>query len=121
MKSKKIIIVIVCSLCTTVINSCSKSGGTGGGGGTGGTTIRVDIGAMTFSPATVTVKAGTTVKWTNTDYYSPHTITADNGSSFNSGNIASGSSFSYTPAAAGTFPYHCNVHSGMTGTLVVTN
>jgi len=74
---------------------------------------------MTFSPSTITVKLGTTVSWKNTDGYA-HTVTSDDGTNFNSGNLGAGASFSYATKAVGTFDYHCNIHSGMTGTLVVT-
>lgn len=106
--------------------ACSKSGGysdnntdNGNNGGGVPNTVSVDINAMSFSPTTVTVKVGTIVKWNNLDYYSTHTVTSDNGTTFNSGTIAIGSSYSYTTSVAGTFPYHCTVHGGMNGTLVV--
>ena len=73
---------------------------------------------MSFSPGTVTVKVGTIVKWTNSDAM-VHTATSDNGTTFDTGNISSGSSASYTTSVVGTFTYHCNIHSTMTGTLVV--
>ena len=111
------------------IISCSKSdsgggGGTPGGGGTGGggNTATGDIGmsGSTFSPGSYTVKVGTPVKWYNNDNMA-HTVTSNDGSTFSSGNIAVGGTYTFTPTVAGTFLYHCNFHSGMTGTLVVTN
>jgi plastocyanin len=127
MKTKNIVSAFIfCCLISMGTISCSKSGakssGNGSGGNGGGVAGNlVDItGGMSFSPGTITVKVGTTVKWTNSDYYSSHTVTSDDGTSFNSGSVASGSSFSYTPTAAGTFPYHCSIHAGMNGTLVVT-
>ena len=36
-----------------------------------------------------------------------------------SGNITAGTTFSHTFNTAGSFPYHCNIHAGMTGTVVV--
>lgn len=102
--------------------SCSKSNAGSYGNTTpppGGATNAVTISNMTFTPFTLTVKAGTNVTWTNKDGFA-HTVTADNGTTFNSGNIAGGATFSFTPATAGTYSYHCNIHSGMTATLVVT-
>ncbi len=81
---------------------------------------------MSFSPSSVTVKVGTIIKWTNSDSYSLHTATSDDGGTFNSGNIAFGDSYTpgcsynYTTTKAGTYPYHCNIHAGMKGTLIVT-
>jgi plastocyanin len=70
-----------------------------------------------FSPATLTVKVGTKVTWTNKDQVT-HTVTADQGA-FNSGLLPSGNSFSFTFTTAGTFSYHCNIHHSMTATIVV--
>jgi hypothetical protein len=55
------------------------------------------------------------VTWTNSDG-ATHTAT---GSGFDTGNISGGSSASVTFDTAGTFAYHCSIHSSMTGTVVV--
>jgi plastocyanin len=104
--------------------SCNKSssnsyGTTNGSGGTGTDPNTISISGMSFSPSTLTVKSGTVVTWKNNDAMT-HTATSDNGTTFNTGNIAAGSSASYTTSATGTFPYHCSIHPGMTATLVVT-
>ena len=36
-------------------------------------------------------------------------------------NIVIGGTCSFTPTAAGSFPFHCNVHADMAGTLTVSN
>ena len=77
----------------------------------------VSIASFSFQPATLTVSVGTTVTWTNNDSAS-HTVTADDGS-FKSGTLGKGGTFSQTFATAGTFAYHCNFHSSMTGTITV--
>ena len=75
---------------------------------------------MAFSPASLTVAKGTTVKWTNNDSY-PHTVTSNDGTTFNSNSIAAAGTFSYTANVAGTFNYHCTIHgTAMSGTLIVT-
>ncbi len=135
MKFKNILLAfIICSLFGGLIGSCTKSGSSGstvtsggGTGGTGSTIVTINISGMSFSPSSVTVKVGTIIKWTNSDSYSLHTATSDDGSTFNSGNIAfgdsytPGGSYNYTTTKAGTYPYHCNIHAGMKGTLIVTN
>ncbi len=68
-------------------------------------------------PATINVKAGDSVTWTNNDR-APHTVTADNGS-FDKQVAASGGSATVTFSTAGTFAYHCTIHPNMTGTVVV--
>ena len=47
-----------------------------------------------------------------------HTVTADD-TSFDSGALQSAASFTQTFAKAGTFAYHCSIHSRMVGTIVV--
>jgi len=84
-----------------------------------GSPAQVTIANFAFAPATLTVKVGTTVTWTNQDS-AAHTVTSDTGI-FDSGNLPQGKSFSYTFAAAGTYPYHCTYHAMMTATVVVTN
>jgi plastocyanin len=75
---------------------------------------------MSFSPASKTVAKGTVVKWTNNDSYA-HTVTSNDGKTFDSGNIAGGASYSYTATTAGTFDYHCTIHGlVMSGTLIVS-
>ena len=124
MKSKVFLpALIICFLLCTALISCSKSGGTQSPPGSPPLPVGSgDIGmaGMFFSPSTFTVKVGTTVKWTNNDNTS-HTVTSNDGTTFNSGTVAIGASFSFTPTAAGSFLYHCNFHGGMTGTLTVTN
>jgi plastocyanin len=98
----------------------------GCGGGTSGTTTTTAGGAgggqvvmkgFAFDPASVTVKVGDTVTWTNEDS-ATHTVDADNGE-FSSGDLAQGKTFSFKFDKAGTYPYHCKVHPNMKGTIVV--
>ena len=75
------------------------------------------LGNRAFSPDEIEVSAGTTVTWANTDSVS-HTSTS-NASGWDSGIIAPGRQFAFTYQTAGTFPYHCAIHPGMVGTVVV--
>ena len=77
----------------------------------------VDIVGMAFSPSELTISVGDTVIWTNKDS-ATHTATDDNGT-FDSGNLASGESFSFTFDTAGTYTYHCNIHTSMVATIIV--
>jgi len=72
---------------------------------------------MAFDPMTITVNEGTSITWTNKDA-TAHTVTSDNGL-FNSGNIGSNGTYSYTFSTAGSYPYHCSIHPMMTATVVV--
>lgn len=80
-------------------------------------TITTDsTGAFAFSPLALNISAGTTVIWKNTTS-APHTVT---GSSFGSGTISPGGSFSFKFTQAGTFAYHCMFHPYMTASIKVS-
>ena len=70
-----------------------------------------------FSPDEVDVAVGDTVTWMNTDSVS-HTSTSDR-SGWDSGVVAPGGRFSFAFQTAGTYQYHCAIHPGMVGTVVV--
>ena len=78
----------------------------------------VQIKNFAFAPASLTVPVGSSVTWTNADT-TGHTVTADDGS-FDSKELASGKTFSQTFSKAGTFAYHCTIHSTMKATIVVS-
>ena len=78
---------------------------------------QVNIANFAFSPATITVKVGDSVNWTNKDSMG-HSATADD-NSWDSGVLAQGESKSIIFSKAGTFKYHCSVHPNMHGTVVV--
>jgi len=70
-----------------------------------------------FTPATITITVNTTVKWTNKDGVT-HTVTSDTGL-WDSGSVTSNGTYSRQFTTAGTYPYHCIIHSMMTGTVIV--
>jgi plastocyanin len=82
-------------------------------------TNSVSIVNMDYSPTSITVKKGTAVTWTNNDDVT-HTVTADSGNAFDSGNMDKGKTFSHTFDTVGTFAYHCMYHSNMHGKVTVT-
>lgn len=77
----------------------------------------VSIANMAFGPGSITVSVGTTITWHNNDGIN-HTSTSNTGV-WNTGAIPPGGSKTQTFATAGTFPYHCNIHTMMTGTIIV--
>ncbi|GAB3975870.1 hypothetical protein GCM10029978_061130 [Actinoallomurus acanthiterrae] len=77
----------------------------------------VSIKSFAFGPASVSVKVGTTVTWTNQDE-EPHTVTADGGA-FRSPTLGSGKTFRFTFTKPGSYPYSCTIHPFMRGTVVV--
>jgi len=80
----------------------------------------IKISNFAFSPATLTVKVGSKVTWTNEDTATHTVVSDDNGKTFTSTGIAQNATYSFTFTTAGTFPYHCSVHPQMTAKIVVT-
>ena len=78
----------------------------------------IKIANFTFDPATLTVKAGTTVTWVNADDI-PHLVTDKDGK-FRSSALDTNDKFSQTFSTAGTVEYFCAIHPKMTGKIVVT-
>lgn len=78
----------------------------------------VEIKNFSFSPKTITIRAGESVTLVNKDSVT-HTATADDGT-WDSGPIASGESKSVSFRNPGTYAYHCSIHPSMTATIVVT-
>ncbi len=81
-------------------------------------TYNIEISNFVFSPSSLTIKKGDTVIWTNKDLMS-HTITSDSGSELESARFGRAETYSHTFNTAGTFSYHCSVHSTMKGTIIV--
>ncbi|MES2850031.1 MAG: cupredoxin domain-containing protein [Bacteroidota bacterium] len=115
---KKSILFTVSFLVLSIfLIQCSKSNNNGNPGGSGNI---ININGMSFSPASKTVAKGTVVTWKNNDG-SAHTATSNDGTTFDTGNIAGGGTATYTANTAGTFEYHCIIHGmAMAGTLIVT-
>jgi plastocyanin len=80
-------------------------------------TATVQIDNFVFTPATLTVAAGTTVTWKNEDD-SPHRI-GDKDGTFKSAALDTDDTFSHTFATPGVFPYICTIHPYMVGKIVV--
>ena len=80
-------------------------------------TSEVKIDNFTFGPAELTVKAGTTITWSNRDDI-PHTVVSTD-KAFKSKVLDTDEKFSFTFSTAGTFPYFCSIHPKMTGKVVV--
>jgi plastocyanin len=77
----------------------------------------VTVADMAFSPASVTVAVGESVTWTFQDSIS-HTTTSDQGF-WDSGTRSGGATYARAFTSAGTFAYHCSIHSMMHGKVRV--
>ena len=79
----------------------------------------VGIEGFAFAPATVEVKPGTTVVWTNLDG-AAHSI-EDAGTLFEeSDDLQEGDEFAFAYEEPGTYPYFCGIHQYMRGEIVVS-
>ena len=77
----------------------------------------VSIQMFAFTPAGVWAPLGSTVVWTNRDSVA-HTSTSDQGF-WGSSDIAPNASWSRRFNQAGTFAYHCAIHTDMRGRVSV--
>jgi plastocyanin len=78
---------------------------------------RIVVKDFMFNPTPLTVKAGSTVTWTNMDD-EPHTVVSDTGL-FKSGGMDTNESFSFKFDKPGTYHFTCSIHPRMVGTIVV--
>lgn len=81
------------------------------------TMVTITVGNVStgFVPVSTTIKKGSTVIWTNRDIYD-HTVV---GSSFGSGTLQPGMSYSRKFSSVGSFDYNCGIHASMRGTINV--
>lgn len=79
----------------------------------------VAIDNFAFVPANLSVPSGTTVTWTNADAVD-HTVSSDDGKTFDSGAFSHGITFQFTAGQPGTYTYSCRIHPFMKAKLTVT-
>lgn len=79
--------------------------------------ITVRMQGTAFVERIDTVAVGGTVTWRNDDPVAHNTTSDDD--LWSSGTMQNGDSFKHTFDEAGSFPYSCTLHAGMTGTIVV--
>jgi plastocyanin len=79
---------------------------------------KISIDNFTFAPATLTVKAGTTVTWTNKDDI-PHAIASATNAFAKSKALDTDDTYAFTFTAPGTYKYFCYLHPHMVGSIVV--
>ena len=81
-----------------------------------GASVKIDN--FTFGPQALTVPVGTTVTWTNRDDI-PHTVVANDKTTFKSKVMDTDESFSFTFTKPGEYGYFCSLHPHMTGKVIV--
>jgi plastocyanin len=108
--SRLMVITVLLLSFLSITNSCKKTSDVPGAN-------EVFIQGMAFTPSAITVKAGTSITWTNNDGVA-HTVTSNTGL-FDSGTINPNGTYSHLFSTAGTFPYKCTIHPSMTASVVV--
>ena len=113
---RRILILIAMSALALGLAACGSSSKstTPAASSSGTAQITIDS-SFGFHPTPV--KAGSTVTVRN-DSSTEHTVTQDGGG-FNV-TIEPGKTATFTAPSAGTYKFHCNIHSFMHGTLTVT-
>jgi plastocyanin len=112
----------VASAAPTVEASSAPSAAAGGGAACSESTdagqVAVAIKNFAFGPADVQAKVGQIIAFSNGDS-APHTATLDDGTC-TTGTISPGSADGLVFTAAGTYPFHCKIHTNMKGTITVS-
>ncbi|HET7034903.1 MAG TPA: cupredoxin domain-containing protein [Thermomicrobiaceae bacterium] len=81
--------------------------------------VQVQIVNFAFEPATITIKPGTTVVWTNTSPTQHTTTSRQPANVWDSGIMEPGAVFRFTFQQAGEFDYWCALHPDMLGKVIV--
>jgi plastocyanin len=79
--------------------------------------VEVKIDNFAFTPAEITVKAGSKVIWTNQDDI-PHTVDSTQGK-FKSAALDTNDKFEFRFTDPGEYPFYCRMHPKMTGKIIV--
>jgi plastocyanin len=107
-------------LAALILAACSSAGV--GGPAAPVATDKVDLPvSYKFAPAAITVKAGTTVTWTNDDHFTHSVQFVDGGLPTDPHVMEPGQTATFTFTTAGTFNYQCHLHpQNMKGVVTVT-
>jgi plastocyanin len=119
--------LVLAGLCALALIACGSSGSSSGSASSGSSssgsssdagstasTITIKDFSFTTPPS---VSPGATVTVHNEDG-TAHTVTADKGKAFDDPATPGTSTFT-APTEPGSYPFHCNIHPEMHGTLVV--
>ena len=136
-RSRRLLLGIALAVAAvTSLTSCGGEGQpptAGDPSKSGETTVAVR--GIQYQPTTLEISAGTEVTWTNDDPVD-HTVTSGQQQEqgipgvskgerarpdgmFDGVLGSKGTTFSFTFDEAGTFSYYCEIHAGMTGTVIV--
>ncbi|HEU5079121.1 MAG TPA: cupredoxin domain-containing protein [Opitutaceae bacterium] len=80
----------------------------------------VKIQGMAYVPARIEISLGDSVVFENHDIV-PHTVTSQKPGEFDSGSIAPGKSWRFTPSSLGAAAFRCTFHPVMEGQLTIAS
>ena len=106
-----------------VVAACSSGGSSGAAGGSACTpaagtgAVTVSIEDFEFAPAAITAKVGDLITFSNAGAV-PHNATLDAGGCATP-DVQPGSSGGLRFTVAGSYPFHCTIHTQMKGTITV--
>lgn len=83
-------------------------------------TVSILIHDYKFEPAVIQIKVGQTVKWTNGEKRTSHSIFFQGPLGFESDRLFPGESWERVFDKPGTYLYTCGPHPEMTGQVIVT-
>lgn len=83
------------------------------------TPVEVEILKFQFIPQEITIKPGTTVRWTNKEKRQYHSVWFEQAGDPEPGYFFPGEFYERTFDTPGVYPYHCTPHPEMTGTVRV--
>jgi len=106
---------VAVAISIAAVAACSNSTGSS----TGGHTTSLTVSNNSFNPTPDTVPAGqVTFTWVNAS--NSHNVTWLTGPGTLPANSSTMTTGTYQPTLqAGTYTYHCTIHAGMNGTIVV--
>jgi plastocyanin len=123
-------VLSVTALTVALATGCGAAATSGSAKLNPATTVHTTL--LSFLPATLTVKAGTTVTWTDTDSIA-HTVTtgtfvlgsdglrtSQNPNGLINMPLSQGKNVTFTFTKPGKYIYYCSIHHGMNGEIVVT-
>ena len=126
--------LVLAGLCAVTLVACGSSGSSGSSGATSSSSSSSSSSSGSSSSDAGRMASTITIKdfsFTTPDSVSPgatitvdnkdgtlHTVTSDDGDAFDD-TASSGTSTFAAPTKPGSYPFHCNIHPSMHGTLVV--
>ena len=118
--SRKTRVLSIAAAVCLLLAACSEPAATAGSTTANTQNATVEIANLAFTPASVTITAGSTVTWTNNDTV-PHLVSFGDQGPQSSEVIDPGGTFSAIFEEAGSFSYVCTLHPGMSGVVEVSD